>query len=422
MMTRVLASPPSLIPGRADIVGTDSFIRLFDKRSGEDHFRRLVTNVPEVGDLLVSSIGIGTHTGHETDAVDYEYRLAITRAIQLGINIIDTSVNFRSMRSERAVGWALAEAIAQDLCKRNQIVVCTKGGYLTFECDRPAYNLNPHQWIDQTYFRRGIIESWDDVVGDCHCIAPKFLKNQVERSRRNLGLETIDVYYIHNPEEQLTGVSRDEFNSRMEAAFKALEEETAAGHITCYGVSTWKGFRVPANHHEYLSLDTLVNIARNVGGQNHHFRVVMVPFNLYMREMAEVQNQWVEDEQKTINAHGKKHFDLMSLLGSAKHYGIQVIASAVLGQGKLTGYVGEIVRDHNLPVQVLHSIADLGDGATDAQCALQFARTTPGIISAIAGMRHHFHVDENAEVIKRIASYQYHPVLNVDPFSWRLGY
>lgn len=90
-------------------------------------------------------------------------------------------------------------------------------------------------------------------------------------------------------------------------------------------------------------------------------------------------------------------------------------------QGKLTGYVGEIIRDHNLPVQVLHCIADLGDGATDAQCAMQFARTTPGIITAMAGMRHHFHVDENAEVIKRIATYQYHPNLNIDPFSWSYG-
>ncbi|BBN04228.1 uncharacterized protein MPTK1_3g02820 [Marchantia polymorpha subsp. ruderalis] len=421
MVTRVLASPPDLLPGRATIVGTDSFIRLFDKKSGEEHFRRLVTNVPEVGDLLVSSVGIGTHTGHETDEVDAEYRHAITRAIELGINIIDTSVSFRSMRSERAVGWALAEAVARGMITRDQIVVCTKGGYLTFECDRPAYNLNPHQWIDNTYFRRGIIESWSDVVGDCHCIAPKFLKNQVERSRRNLGLETIDVYYIHNPEEQLNGVSRGEFNARMEAAFKALEEETAAGHITCYGVSTWKGFRVPPQDRQYLSLDDLVTIARSVGGADHHFRVAMVPFNLYMRETAEVANQWVEDEQKTIYAHGKKHFDLDSFLGAAKHYGIQVIASAVLGQGKLTGYVGEIIRDHNLPVQVLHCIADLGDGATDAQCAMQFARTTPGIITAMAGMRHHFHVDENAEVIKRIATYQYHPNLNIDPFSWSYG-
>ena len=36
-----------------------------------------------------------------------------------------------------------------------------------------------------------------------HCMSPAYLENQIERSRRNLGMETIDLFYVHNPESQL---------------------------------------------------------------------------------------------------------------------------------------------------------------------------------------------------------------------------
>ena len=45
------------------------------------------------------------------------------------------------------------------------------------------------------------------------------------------------------------------------------------------------------------------------------------------------------------------------------------------------------------------SFAELGTNATDAQCALQFVRTTPGILTGLAGMRTLSHVEENAGII-----------------------
>lgn len=93
--------------------------------------------------------------------------------------VLNRSISYRSTRSERAAGWALAKAMAGGQIERAQVVVCTKGGYLTFECDRPAYNLNPKQWIENTYFKRGIITTWADIVHGHHCIAPKFIRNQV---------------------------------------------------------------------------------------------------------------------------------------------------------------------------------------------------------------------------------------------------
>lgn len=45
------------------------------------------------------------------------------------------------------------------------------------------------------------------------------------------------------------------------------------------------------------------------------------------------------------------------------------------------------------------SFSELGKNATDAQCALQFVRTTPGILTALAGMRTMAHVEENTGIL-----------------------
>ena len=59
-----------------------------------------------------------------------------------------------------------------------------------------------------------------DVAAGCHSMAPRFLADQLNRSLRNLGVETIDVYYLHkNPETQLGEVPREMFNNRVRAAF-----------------------------------------------------------------------------------------------------------------------------------------------------------------------------------------------------------
>ena len=82
--------------------------------------------------------------------------------------------------------------------------------------------------------KAGIVKA-DEVVGDGHCIAPRFLADQLDRSRANLGVETIDVYYVHNPETQLGAVDQATFQARMRAAFEFLEGAVTDGKIRCYG-------------------------------------------------------------------------------------------------------------------------------------------------------------------------------------------
>ena len=88
---------------------------------------------------------------------------------------IHSAVNYRGTRSELAVGRAITEGIKQGFITREQVVVCTKGGYLTFGTERPA---DPRRWIQETYVKSGLFK-WEDFIAGCHCMTPAYIKNQV---------------------------------------------------------------------------------------------------------------------------------------------------------------------------------------------------------------------------------------------------
>ncbi|XP_024541247.1 uncharacterized protein LOC9656308 isoform X2 [Selaginella moellendorffii] len=363
----------SLLPGCADSNGTSLFAKMFATTAGAGNYRSLPAQT-STGDLTVSSLGLGTYLGPETDVADEEYKNAVLRALALGINVLDSAINYRNMRSERAIGLALAEAVSRGVVKRNQVVVCTKGGFLSFDTIRPP---NPRGWIEENYVRPGIF-AWEDFVAGCHCMKPEYIKNQLDKSRANLGLETIDVYYIHNPETQLGEVSREEFYKRIKAAFTVLEEACNEGKVGIYGIATWNGFRVPPESKGHLSLEELVRAAYEAGGERHHFKILQLPYNMALQEAANSQTQLVQ---------GIK----MTLLQAAKELGISVATSASLMQAKLC---------NSIPAEVLKEFSQGDKALTGAQCALQFVRTTPNVLVALAGMRRVEHVEENAKLIE----------------------
>jgi aryl-alcohol dehydrogenase-like predicted oxidoreductase len=316
----------------------------------------------------VSSLGLGTYLGHEDAATDQQYEKAIARALERGINMLDTAINYRHQRSERAIGRALAAGIGRGAFKRDEVFVATKGGYLAFDEQPPA---DPRAYFAATYVKPGIVRP-GDVVG-WHCMTPRYLADQLDRSRANLGLETIDLYYVHNPETQLDEVDRAEFLTRLRAAFGALEEAVAAGKIRAYGTATWSGYRVPPQERGYLSLRDVLEAARDVGGEVHHFRAVQLPYNLAMPEAFTLANQPADA-------------GLVPALRAAEHAGVYVMASASVMQGQLT---------RGLPPELGAILSGL---ASDAQRALQFVRSTPGIGTALVGMKSTAHVDANAGV------------------------
>ena len=351
-----------MLEGQATKDGTSRYVQRCAGRMPAEHFREMA------GGARASTLGLGTYLGREDEVTDGLYRKAVTRALERGVNVLDTAINYRHQRSERAVGAALAAAVRAGGVKRDEIVVATKGGYLAFDGEVPS---DPRAYFVATYVRPGIIQP-GEVVGS-HCITPRYLLDQLDRSRANLGLETLDVYYIHNPEQQLDEVERPQFLTRMRDAFVALEGAVAEGKIQLYGAATWNGFRTDPGERGHLSLAELVGLAREAGGTDHHFRVVQLPYNLAMPEAFTRANQKLEG-------------GFFSTLDAARHLGVYVMASAAVLQGKLT---------QALPA----AFADLVPGlATDAQRAIQFVRSTPGIGTALVGMKSTAHVDDNVGV------------------------
>jgi aryl-alcohol dehydrogenase-like predicted oxidoreductase len=287
--------------------------------------------------LVLSSLGIGTYLGNPDEATDLSYTRSVVRAVELGVNVIDTAANYRFQRSERSIGEALKILANQHGIAREELVICTKGGYLPFDGAPPR---NVREYVNETFVKPGIA-SFDDIVAGSHCMTPAYLQNQLDQSLRNMGLESVDVYYIHNPESQLPHVSEQEFYDRLKQAFARLEENRKQGKLAHYGVATWNGFRVPRNSGGHHSLTRMVELAREVGGEQHGFHFIQLPFNIAMPEGANV----VDETQQL---------------------GVTVMTSASLMQGRIP-----------------------------PQTAIEFARSNPGITTALIGMSRVEHVEEN---------------------------
>ena len=358
------ARTPAGVGGRATAGGTRRYAERMAART-EDFYRALPRG------LTVGALGIGTYLGDCTDEDDAAYADTVRAAIASGVNVLDTAINYRCQRSERAVGRAVERAIADGVAQRDELVICSKGGYVALDGQPPASREEYDAFIECELIRPGIVAR-DELVRGGHSIAPGYLAHQLAQSRGNLRTQAIDVYYVHNPEEQLLAVDRVTFRLRMRAAFALLEERVAAGEIGAYGCATWNGFRVPPEHKQHLPLAELVAIAREVGGTAHHFQFVELPVSLAMPEAARVATQPL----------GRK---TATLLEAAHALGIGVVASAPLMQGKLT---------HDLPDAVRELFPEC---ATDAQRALRFTTSLPGVCVALAGMRRPRHLRENLD-------------------------
>jgi aryl-alcohol dehydrogenase-like predicted oxidoreductase len=319
--------------------------------------------------LPVSSLGLGTYLGSQNANDDPLYVEAIQTALLSGVNLIDSAINYRCMRSERAIGEALRQLIKEGKISREEVVICTKGGFIPFDGEPPP---NPEQYFQQEYIQPGFCEP-KDIAAGCHCMTSAYLRNQVERSLKNLALDCIDLYHVHNPETQLDEVDRPEFLKRLEKAFAELEKLVAEGKIRAYGTATWNGYRVPDSSPEYLLLEEILAVAEKAGGTNHHFKAVQLPYNLGMTEAYGSPNQTIGGEK-------------LSLLEAARRNGIAVFTSASILQSKLS---------RNLPAIVTENFPGL---ATDAQRAIQFTRSTPGVTAALVGMKRKAHVTENLGV------------------------
>lgn len=148
------------------------------------------------GELTVNRVGFGamriTGDGIWGPPKDSEAAIAVLRrAVELGVNFIDTADSYGPYVSEELIAQALAP-YPKDL------VIATKGGW-----NRPG----PNQWT--------------------HDASPAHLREAVEGSLKRLRLDRIDLYQLHIPDP----------NIPLDASIETLANMQSEGKIRLIGLS-----------------------------------------------------------------------------------------------------------------------------------------------------------------------------------------
>jgi aryl-alcohol dehydrogenase-like predicted oxidoreductase len=307
---------------------------------------------------------------------DLLYREAVPALLAGGVNLFVTSISERMQTSERNLGVALARSFREGIAARDEVAVVTRGGYLAIDPELVRTRGGAQRYLARTYLDSGLVNP-DHLANGVHCLDPGFLLDQIEHSRRNLRLETIDFYLIEDPELALVASGgADAFRARICDAFAALERAVSSGWIGAYGISSWDGFLQPHHAREHLAILDLFRWALDVGGGDHHLRALQLPVSLAAAEAWRLRSQ--------LGPSGA----LEPLLEALRGTGTAVFASAPLASGRALGRLPQFARD---------AFPELRG---DAQVCLQFARSAPGVTSAIVGMREPSHVADNLGVAR----------------------
>jgi len=319
--------------------------------------------------LQLSSIGMGTYLGQPTQEDDLAVENAVYQSVKSGaVNVVDTAINYRAMKSEKSIGRALLRLVHDGVIKRDQIFVSTKNGYITNDGDFP--NIDVMEYIHRMYIQNDVMTA-DDISSGYNIMNPAYLAKCIDKSLMNLHLSTIDLVYIHNAFESWNqDVSREKFMEMLAKAFEVYEKYRAQNKIRYYGMATWTCFRVPPGNQEYLSLEKAVRAAESVGGKSHGFRFIQLPYNLAYSEALLLKNQSVGSQ------------DNLTILEAAAKLGIGVFTSIPLFQGRLLGA----------------QVPDYGGVSDKVGKLIQIIRSSPSVIAPLVGQKKIEHVEENLKV------------------------
>ena len=317
--------------------------------------------------LQLSSIGMGTYLGDITTQDDRDMEDAIYKSVKSGaVNVIDTAINYRAMKSEKSIGRALTR-LADEGIGRDQMFLSTKNAYITNDGDFPKIDVM--EYMQRMYISPGVITA-DDISSGYNVMNPDYIAKCVDKSLANMHISTIDLVYIHNAFESWhEDVSREKFMDMLARVFEVYERYRKAGKLRYYGMATWTCFRVPQESKEYLSLEAAVKTAEEVGGKDHGFRFIQLPYNLSYSEALLLKSQPVNGTSMTV-------------LEAAEKLGIGVFTSIPLFQGRL----------------LRSQIPDYA-GMTDPVAKLvQIVRSSPAVVAPLIGQKKAEHVQENLKV------------------------
>ena len=358
-----MSSTYELLHGYATSGGTKKYVEYAIQRGKpSSHFRIF-------DGLYLSSIGMGTYLGQLTAEDDKAMEDAVYESIKSGaVNVIDTAINYRAMKSEKSVGRALLRLEKDGVISRDEVFICTKNGYITNDGDYPGIDVM--EYMQKMFISTDLIKA-HDISSGYNVLNPNYIERCIDKSLMNMHVETIDLVYIHNSFESWhEDVSREEFMQMLAKVFEVYEKYRSNTKIRYYGMATWTCFRASQDNKEYLSLEEVVKLAENIGGRQHGFRFIQLPYNLAYSEALLLKNQIVGSERN------------LTILEAANRLNIKVFTSIPLFQSRL------------LRAQIPDYM-----GLTDQVAKLvQVIRSSPSVIAPLIGHKKPEHVEQNLMV------------------------
>jgi voltage-dependent potassium channel beta subunit len=284
--------------------------------------------------LRISEIGLGswlTYGGYVADEAAIQ---CIHRAFELGVNFFDTANVYRRGAAEEVTGRALKDF------RRDDYVLATK-----------------------VYFPMG------DGPND-RGLSRKHIMEQCHASLRRLGVDYVDIYQCHRPDE----------TTPLEETLRALDDIVTQGKALYVGVSMWPAELLDEAHriHHKLNLDPIVSNQPE--------------YSMLTRDIEE--NVLPVSKQLGVGQVVYSPIAQGVLAGKYKP-GEQPPAGTRAATPGDSGFMERFMRDDLLEaVQNLRPLAD-ELGITMAQMAISWVLREPGVSSAIVGASRPEQVDEN---------------------------
>jgi aryl-alcohol dehydrogenase-like predicted oxidoreductase len=287
----------------------------------------------EVSEIGFGAWAIGGSWGSQNDRDSLE---ALHRALDLGVNFIDTAAGYGDGRSERIIGKVLEERREE-----GRVIVTTK--------TPPA----PGPWPPSPYDR------WEDRYSE------QYLRRSVEERLSNLGTEAIDVLLLHTWTRAW---------NRDPAPLEILRKLKKEGKLRFFGIST-------PEHDQNALVEPM---------KEGWLDVVEVIYNIFEQEPA--AELLPVARQKGVGVIARMPFDESALTG-------KLTESTTFEEGDFRNnyFMGDrLVRTVR---EVRKVEADLeGSGYTLPQAAIKFVLAHPAVSLTIPGMRNLRQVEQNLAV------------------------
>jgi aryl-alcohol dehydrogenase-like predicted oxidoreductase len=277
----------------------------------------------EVRGARMSAIGLGTwqfgsrEWGYGSQYAEEEARAIVERALAVGITLFDTAEIYAFGRSERILGQALAG-------RRDEAFIATK-----------IFPVFP--------------------------VAP-VVEQRARGSARRLGVKTIDLYQIHQPNPVVP----------LSSTMRGFEKVMSEGLVRHAGVSNYSLARWQAAD-QALGKPVLSN---------------QVPYNLADRRPERELLPWAQDNERLIIAYSPLAQGLLSGRYDAGH------RPGGMVRMNSPAFLPENLRRAEPLIEALKSIA-AGHGATPSQVALAWLIRHPNVV-VIPGARTVEQVEKNA--------------------------